>query len=231
MTPRKTIYLRKTCYACGIRFDALNYRQTYCTPRCRDRAGYQKHREKYLAYAKEQRKKNKDLRERQNIYSSKYYWSHAEKCRLKARISSMPLEQQEKMRATRRRYYAKNRDLVLAIGRKHRAKRRAAHPWRGTFENAKERAREKKWEFNITPAWCAERYTGRCEVTGIVFALGKQMNGFRLFNPSIDRIDNAKGYTTDNCRFVLHAINSLKADGTDDDMYTIAEALIANRPK
>ncbi len=46
------------------------------------------------------------------------------------------------------------------------------------------------------------------------------------FSPSIDRIDSSKGYTPDNCQFVLWAINVFKGDGTLEEMYEIATALI-----
>lgn len=51
----------------------------------------------------------------------------------------------------------------------------------------------------------------------------------RFFSPSIDRIVPALGYTPENCRFILWAVNAFKHDGTDDDMYRVAEALIAAR--
>jgi len=52
-----------------------------------------------------------------------------------------------------------------------------------------------------------------------------------MYSPSIDRIDNSKAYTPDNCRFVLNCVNSFKHDGTDADIYRIAEALLLNRPR
>ena len=53
----------------------------------------------------------------------------------------------------------------------------------------------------------------------------------RPFTLSLDRIDSSKGYTKDNCRFILLGINMLRGMGTDSEMYTIAEALLNNRGK
>lgn len=46
----------------------------------------------------------------------------------------------------------------------------------------------------------------------------------------MDRIDSSKGYTQDNCRFILFAVNSFKGVGTDALMLEIAQALLERRP-
>lgn len=46
---------------------------------------------------------------------------------------------------------------------------------------------------------------------------------------SIDRIDRSQGYVEGNARFILSCLNGFKHDGTDEQMYAIAEALINNR--
>lgn len=49
-----------------------------------------------------------------------------------------------------------------------------------------------------------------------------------MFSPSIDRIVPDRGYVPGNIRFVLHAVNSMKNDGTDADMVMIARAIVTN---
>lgn len=46
-----------------------------------------------------------------------------------------------------------------------------------------------------------------------------------MFAASIDRIDTKKGYTQDNCRFILFAINCMRQNGTDEEMIFIARSL------
>lgn len=79
-------------------------------------------------------------------------------------------------------------------------------------------------EFDLDWDWAKANWTGYCAVTNIPFTKPSERNGRekRSFFPSIDRIDPKKGYTKDNCRFVLWAVNALKNDGTDEEMRLIA---------
>lgn len=88
----------------------------------------------------------------------------------------------------------------------------------------KNRAKRKGLPFDLTYKWTAAHYTGFCELTGLPFDLtpGKRS----LYSPSLDRIDNSKGYTQDNCRFILWGLNAFKSDSTDEDIKKIARALL-----
>lgn len=49
---------------------------------------------------------------------------------------------------------------------------------------------------------------------------------------SLDRIDNNRGYQKDNVRLICWQINAFKGRMTDDDMYSMALAIVSNmRPK
>lgn len=106
------------------------------------------------------------------------------------------------------------------------------HPWMYLFRGAKQRAKKSGVAFDLDDAWGRQRWTGKCELTGMDFSPPEKRKGSKLKNlsPSIDRIEASGGYTKDNCRFVLWAVNSFKSDSPDADMYRIAEALIANMP-
>ncbi|MDE2097098.1 MAG: hypothetical protein KGL39_07620 [Patescibacteria group bacterium] len=100
---------------------------------------------------------------------------------------------------------------------------KARRPWHQSLLNARNRAAKKGYEFDLTREWAAATWTGFCAVSGLPFVFGKQRRF--PFSPSIDRIDSSRGYTQDNCRFVLFAVNSLKGNGTDEEMVKIAHAI------
>jgi hypothetical protein len=67
---------------------------------------------------------------------------------------------------------------------------------------------------------------GFCEVSGLPFNL----DGGRTWDsPSFDRVDSTRGYTHDNVRVVLHAVNSALGDWGDAKMLEIARAIMARR--
>lgn len=76
-------------------------------------------------------------------------------------------------------------------------------------DNAKSRATKKGREFTITRDEIFGMLTGQeylCAVSRLPFSMDWDGNR-NPFAPSLDRIDNQKGYTADNCRLVLSAVN------------------------
>lgn len=66
-----------------------------------------------------------------------------------------------------------------------------------------------------------------CSVTGLSLRL--EHNGPSFANPwapSIDRIDNARGYEPDNVRVVCWAYNCMRGDFPDAVLMTLAKALV-----
>lgn len=92
------------------------------------------------------------------------------------------------------------------------------------------RSRKNNYEFDLTLDWIYSRLdTGICEVTGIPFKLITEKtygnyNNTQPFSPSIDRIDNSKGYTMDNCRIVVSILNHCKMHWTDADVDIFVKA-------
>lgn len=132
-------------------------------------------------------------------------------------------------------YYARNRARILAALRHKRGKAEAGvlwkqlqkQPWYESLKKAKRRAAKRGLKFDLTPEWARARWTGRCEITGIAFEKNKGGSA-GVFSPSLDRIDNTRGYTQDNCRYVIHAVNVLKFTGTDEQMIMVAQAIVRN---
>ena len=112
--------------------------------------------------------------------------------------------------------------------RTYRSKLTSKKPWKYLFNSRRADARKKGLLFELDDNWAEARWTGRCEVTNIVFRQNGQ-KGPHPFSPSIDRIEPKLGYTKDNCRFVLWGCNAIKGTGTDSDMYEIALAISSVR--
>ena len=79
-------------------------------------------------------------------------------------------------------------------------------------------------DYDLTIEWARERWTGRCELTGMAFDWSR--GTIHAFSPSLDRIDSARGYTQDNCRFILQAINAFKGAERDETVFAIARAML-----
>jgi hypothetical protein len=67
---------------------------------------------------------------------------------------------------------------------------------------------------------------GVCELTGLAFDMSVRSRRPELYTPSIDRIAPGLGYTKENCRLVLFAVNLWMKDFTVESILPIAEALV-----
>ncbi len=137
----------------------------------------------------------------------------------------------EKTAAQRRGYRSANLEIYREYGRKDFYVRREKYPWLAAYNSRRKHAEKHGLTFTITPAWCKETYTGKCSLTGISFdtlPYGKtDRSGPKPRSVSIDKKDQAMGYTPENCRFVLNAVNVARGSGTDADMMKIMQALLA----
>jgi hypothetical protein len=118
---------------------------------------------------------------------------------------------------------AKNREN----SREWHRRTRQNSPAKVLLDGVKKRAKKRNLTFDLTLEWAEARWTGRCELTDIPFELGRSKLG--PLSPSVDKIDPTKGYLKENCRIILLAINWMKSSGTDAQMYSVAEALLAKR--
>lgn len=78
------------------------------------------------------------------------------------------------------------------------------------------RAKDRGWPFDLTSEWFwgqLERQDGKCAVSNAKFDLAPRA-GFsrRPWAPSIDRLDNSKGYTTCNVRLTTVMVNTAMSD-------------------
>lgn len=94
---------------------------------------------------------------------------------------------------------------------------------------AKNRAKDKLWAFDLHKDWLRKRLeAGCCEATKIPFDFGARAAA-APFSPSIDRIDNSKGYTQDNCRVVVWLLNRARSCYTDELLIYTIQQWMANK--
>jgi hypothetical protein len=94
--------------------------------------------------------------------------------------------------------------------------------------NARDRAKKNELQIDLDRSWIEQHLQPLiCEATGVVLVLERQSGvSHSPFRPSIDRIDNNKGYTKDNCRIVCVIYNKAKSDYSDLDVVAMAKGLV-----
>ena len=85
------------------------------------------------------------------------------------------------------------------------------------LNNSKQRAKSKGLEHSLTVDDI--EIPDFCPVLGIKLEVGDRKNHYNA--PSIDRIDNTKGYTKDNIMIISVKANILKKDATIDELIMI----------
>jgi uncharacterized CHY-type Zn-finger protein len=135
------------------------------------------------------------------------------------------------------RYLKTNRsahsDVCIACARRLRAEKRKSQPWfyrkvSLMLCNARRRASESGLEFNLTREDIV--IPERCPIFGTRFedACKKKQRQYgndvsRSYAPSIDRIENEKGYVKDNIVVISCRANSIKMDASVDELKRIAK--------
>lgn len=94
---------------------------------------------------------------------------------------------------------------------------RMRNPIKMKLTRVKARALKKNIDFNISEEDI--KYPNTCPVLGIPIDLSKSNNQWN--NPSLDRIDNNKGYLKGNVRVISKRANTLKSDATVEELELI----------
>jgi len=103
-------------------------------------------------------------------------------------------------------YYQKNKEKMKSY--------RDTNPIEEMFKRAKVRANRKGLEFNITISDIViPKYCPIFPEMELILSTGGA-NGPLENTPSLDRVDNNKGYVKGNVKVISHKANSLKRDGT-----------------
>lgn len=136
---------------------------------------------------------------------------------------SRPKTCKECLQRAERRRKRSNPDLISARHKQWRDAKRG----HALVNVAKHRAKTKGISFDLDPMEIQLRIdAGLCEMTGIAFDLSTP----RAWNaPSLDRADSTKGYTKDNVRVVLFALNVMANVWGPNRILEIASAIRTRR--
>lgn len=96
------------------------------------------------------------------------------------------------------------------------------------------RCMDRNMDFDLTYEWIKSRLdAGVCELSGEKFVMSDldRSSHYSPYSPSLDRIDSTKGYTQDNCRVILTAINLAINQFGLDAYLTLAKKVIAKQKK
>ncbi len=150
----------------------------------------------------------------------------------KRRAKRIAAERRETKAAARQAAKAeqhKSREAALAAYRSEQARRKAERALlakiRKRLRSTTKGAETRGISCELTEADVARLLApGVCERTGIAFEPGGD------FGASLDRIDNSRGYTTDNVQAVCWAYNRAKGASTDAVVLRMATALVRKTP-
>lgn len=123
-----------------------------------------------------------------------------------------------KVKARRRAHYLANKERLGAQTKQNWRERRGRDPIGVLLAAARQRARRKGVLFSI----CREdiRLPALCPVLGIALELA--WGGRKDNSPSLDRIDNRKGYIPGNMAVISWRANRIKSDANAEELQKVA---------
>jgi hypothetical protein len=174
------------------------------------------------------------LREAKSAYNIAYH--RANKVRLREKRRIWYAANKERLKLIRAENYDSLKEAERAKS-KHLAnpeKRSAYHlKWRETAEgraysiwSARKRdAKKARLEFTLPlETVVLALQLGTCEATGLLFNMKAGRGKAGPFSPSIDRKDSTKGYTPENSRMVLWALNAACGKWGEEVLWKIVAA-------
>lgn len=133
----------------------------------------------------------------------------------------------EKAAKKRKEFLQNNPEVAKEVSKRaleNRKKSRKIDPRTQLLADARKRAKKKGLQYDLTKEDLVVPEV--CPVLGITLEVG---DGHRQPNsPSIDRIDNSKGYTRDNVAIISLRANALKNDGTIEELKAIVKYMEEN---
>ena len=142
----------------------------------------------------------------------------------KSRYQNDP-EFKEKEKARRRKYTATHPEQTKEHWQKWKEKTNSLGSdafFTARLSTIRGRAKGKGYDFNITKKYLKDIFPKdkKCPALGIEFQLGSQ--GGRSTSPSVDRIDNSKGYIKGNIVWVSSLANMIMTSATPQQVLDVA---------
>lgn len=158
-----------------------------------------------------------------------WYASHKVQCQAQCR--SYRARHRERLaplkKASAAAYYIANKEKCVTANLAWRDKNRLEKPWLRVLQCVRSRAKANGRAYELTNEWAAARWTGQCEITGLPFVIDlSRTPGPKPFSPTVDRIDQRRGYEPDNCRFILYCVNNFRGTMGDQEMLRVAQAIL-----
>lgn len=124
--------------------------------------------------------------------------------------------------AKRKKYRQDNVEQHRLYSRKYAMN----NPERGLLKTARHRALKRKVEFNIDLSDII--IPEKCPILGIplIISDGTGKPGGRMNSPSLDRIDNEKGYVKGNVQVISHMANSMKFTANREQLLAFANWIL-----
>lgn len=95
-------------------------------------------------------------------------------------------------------------------------------------QRAKQRCRKTGREFNIEVSDIIIPST--CPILGIELNMNSGRSGAYRNSPSLDRIDNSRGYTKDNIQVVSQLVNAMKCHASNEELHKFAQWILKHVP-
>lgn len=148
-----------------------------------------------------------------NQQSHEYYVNHEESIRLQRH--EFRGENLVSIKEKNRNYYHKNKKDIQVRARARNIKSKE----KVILGKAKQRAKEKGWDFNLTLDDIV--IPEMCPVLGI--PIYRDLKKLVDNSPTLDRIDNTKGYVKGNVCVISHRANVIKSFGSLEDHQKVIE--------
>ncbi len=170
-----------------------------------------------------------ERRERQREASRRWRANNPEKARLLGAAADArwrernPERAREKDLQASKRYYEANHERIRAGDKQRREASPIDTLLRNTRARAKQRGRECTLTLEDVTALTASMV---CSRTGLVLQWGQGNKS--PWAPSLDRQDNARGYTRDNVELVCWAYNRARGEDSHEVVWLMAQGLLSS---